>query len=79
MARPNRTVQVNVAFFEYLQNRLGAAMDLMTKKQSLNADDIQALRMLCDAYTAALNPPSENCAQFPEDCNRVSDHPTQQE
>lgn len=55
MARPNRTVQVNVAFFDYLQNRLNEVMHLITKKQSLNAEDIQALRILCDVYTDTLN------------------------
>ena len=79
MARPNRTVQVNVALFDYLQNRLSEVMHLITKKQSLNAEDIQALRILCDVYTDTLNLQSVTCVRVPEDCSRVSEDPTQQE
>ena len=70
MARPNREIAIHAEILEHCKNGIGKAMCLITKKQSLNADDIQALRILGDVYAAMINPCLENCAPLLEDCNR---------
>lgn len=50
MASPNRMVSVHRCFFENHAAEVKDIIGLITKRDSLSGDDLQAVRMLTDFY-----------------------------
>lgn len=50
MARPNQTVGVHRCFFENHAMEVKNVIGLITKRDSLSDDDLQAVRVLTDLY-----------------------------
>ena len=61
---PNNDVTIHKIFFEHCRTGIRAAMQLVATKESLNAGDIQALRILGGVYEAMLGPDLEKCTQI---------------
>lgn len=51
MARPNRMVSVHRCFFENHAMKVKNVIGLITKRDSLSDDDLQAVRVLMDLYS----------------------------
>jgi len=50
MARPNRMVSVHRCFFENHAMKVKNVIGLITKRDSLSDDDLQAVKVLMDLY-----------------------------
>lgn len=70
MAQPNRDITIHRSFFDNCRHGIKVAMQEIAKKENLNANDIQALRILGDVYEAMISPAPENCTRILEDCNK---------
>lgn len=66
--RTDNSVTINRAFFGHCRTGIRHAMQSIAKKESLNVDDIKALRILGAVYEAMISPDLEACGQILEDC-----------
>ena len=71
MARPNRTINVHTDLITHYRAGIREAMQLIAKKESLNVEDIQALRALGFVYESMLTLQTETGERAPGDCNSV--------
>ena len=72
--KPITHVSIHTAFFTHCKTGIKTAMQIISKKESLNEEDIKALRILGDVYEAMINPDLKTCGQILEDCNKGGNH-----
>ena len=72
MSRPNTDVTIHEVFFENCRKGVRLSMQLIASKESLNINDVQALKILGSVYEAMLDPAPENTLQILEDCSKIS-------
>lgn len=66
MAYKNNQVTVYRCIFENQARKVKEAINLISKKYSLSADDTKAIRELTEVYDALSNPVQENCGLYRE-------------
>ena len=71
MARPQTDVTIHQVFFENCRSGIRLAMQLIASKESLNVNDVQALRILGDVYETMIGPDLEKTRRILEDCNNI--------
>lgn len=59
MAKPNRNISIHKCFFSYQAGQVKEAMRCLIQKNSLNAEDIQAMKVLIGVYENLINPTPE--------------------
>lgn len=64
--RTNNDIAIHKIFFEHCRSGIRQAMQLLATKESLNAADVQALRILGDVYEAMIDPVLEKCGPILE-------------
>ena len=64
MAKPNRTEEVHICIFDLNAQRIKRAMVLILNKDSLDNNDIQAIREMLGTLEFLLNPSQENGALY---------------
>lgn len=69
MANPNRAVSVHRCFFENHAVEVKNVIGLMTKRDSLSADDLQAVRILTGLYEELVTHGKGIGALNREDCS----------
>lgn len=72
MSRPNRDITVHSCFFDHQASKVKQAICLLVQNNGLNASDIQAIRVLTDAYEALSNPLEEIQRHYQVDCKRIA-------
>lgn len=60
MARPNTDVSVHRCFFIKHEQKTKEALIILLQKESLDDDDIQAIKILTETLEAMVNPRREN-------------------
>ncbi len=71
MARPNREINVHYHFFEIQAIKVKDSIGLITQKDSLNDNDIQAIKTLIEVYKDLSNPNKEIGQQSLAGCNNT--------
>lgn len=69
MARPDNNISVHRCFFEIQLRKIKEVINEISKKDSLSAEDTQAIRGLTEVYDSLVNPVPENYAHHQADCN----------